>query len=191
MDCCLHRICKRITEYITSKKYSEEDLRVVKICYGIENFFSELLKNVILIIFFFILGYGIEYLVCMFTVFFIRQFMGGIHMKSALGCLLFSLSVYSVTIAADTYLIIPIPLRIMFAVTLLILMILFAPIPSPNRPRYSVKKRRTIKLSGVLGIGITLMGSVIFHDYSNCVFWIYFLQIVEVMMVKILEITTN
>ena len=62
---------------------------------------------------------------------------------------------------------------------------LFAPIPSKQRPKYNQHRKNMIKARGIAGVLIIGAVSLGVKSYNNYIVWIWLLQIIEVMILKL------
>ena len=121
---------------------------------------------------------------CFLTVNLIRVYLGGLHMKTQAGCFMLSFAVYLSAIIGGKMVNIPFAGGIIIFAVIIDMIILYAPIPSRERPVYSYRSRRKIKIRGTVGTCIVFLIAVLFQEYRNFMIWILILQVAEVIVVK-------
>ncbi|HYF75304.1 MAG TPA: accessory gene regulator B family protein [Candidatus Nitrosocosmicus sp.] len=138
-----------IYEVYYRKIMSHKELREMK--YGMEVVFNELNKTLILLLIFAILN-KLNYFLFSFAILStIRCFSGGLHFKTNLSCLLFSIVFFTVTSYYSVYL----PVELLQYRHLVLMLSagvigVISPITSSNRPIKSKRKRRRLKFTAVL-----------------------------------------
>lgn len=182
-----HRIGERVTRYLVGRDYDVADMQCAKVCYAVESILGDVQKDIILFVLFSVTGLFQEFLFCFLTVNLVRRFLGGIHMKTNVGCTLVSVSVYLIAVTAGMF--IPLVGIIVWGIILLTvyLMIRVAPLPAPNRPVYRGKRKRKIQIRGLTGLGILSICTAIYPFCSAFIAWTLILQIVEVGVVLLKE----
>lgn len=99
-------------------------------------------KDLVLFVIFAVSGFFREFLFCFVTVNLVRRFLGGIHMKTNIGCTVASVSVYVIAVAGGVHVIFPYPVVAGLLLFMMYLMATIAPLPSPNRPVYKGERKR-------------------------------------------------
>ena len=182
-----HKIGTCITEYLVGQEYDVADIHCAKICYAVESLVGDLQKNLLLFFVFAISGFFREFLFCFLTVNLVRRFLGGIHMKTNIGCTVVSISVYVLAVVGGT--LAPVSQIVTAGLILVVayLMIKIAPLPSPNRPVYKGERKRKIQIRGLLGLAALSICITIFPACAAFVGWTLVLQIVEAGVVLLRE----
>ena len=94
-----HRIGEHVTRYLVGRDYDVADVQCAKVCYAVESIVGDLQKDLVLFVIFSVSGFFREFLFCFVTVNLVRRFLGGIHMKTNIGCTVASVSVYVIAVA--------------------------------------------------------------------------------------------
>lgn len=174
----------KLTEKVTGKTYDENCNRDVKICYSIENIIDDCEKIMSLLLIFGIAGYLRECAVCYVVIGLTRTYLGGVHMRSWLGCTFMTIAVHICAVVCGTQIDIKNMCGLIF-IGMLLLMVLAAPLPSPQRPLYRGRKRIKIKCRGIIGILIALTGYFVIDNFGNYILWVLLLEIIEVVSVVV------
>lgn len=174
-----HKIGERIAAYLVERPYDAGDLQCAKVCYGVESALGNIQKELLIGAIALLTGYFRAFLFCFLTVNLVRRFFGGLHMKTDLGCTMASVFVYATAITAGTLAVFP---RMVFAGIVLCTgfgMAVFAPLPSPGRPRYGAKRKKKIRARGFTGLGIVCACGLIDPYGANYIAWTLILQLAE------------
>ena len=182
-----HRIGEHVTRYLVGRDYDVADVQCAKVCYAVESIVGDLQKDLVLFVIFAVSGFFREFLFCFVTVNLVRRFLGGIHMKTNIGCTVASVSVYVIAVAGGVHVIFPYPVVAGLLLFTMYLMATIAPLPSPNRPVYKGERKKKIQQKGLIGLGVLSICSVIYPACSTFIAWILILQIVEVGVVVMRE----
>ncbi len=180
----IHELCVKLTGDLLGCAYSEENIKCAKICYGLECLITEIAKIFITFLLFFYMGYGKEFIFCFLVIFFIRRYLGGVHMKTQFGCLLFSLMVYGVAIFWGNHIHITVIGSGVVFIVLIVMMVAFAPIETAESPPYTKREKRNIKIKGLIGIFLIFIMYMIFDSYRGHMMTVFLVQILEVIVVK-------
>lgn len=182
-----HRIGEHVTRYLVGRDYDVADVQCAKVCYAVESIVGDLQKDLVLFVIFAVSGFFREFLFCFVTVNLVRRFLGGIHMKTNIGCTVASVSVYVIAVAGGVHVIFPYPVVAGLLLFTMYLMATIAPLPSPNRPVYKGERKKKIQQKGLIGLGVLSICTVIYPACSTFVALILILQIVEVGVVVFRE----
>ena len=98
-----HRIGEHVTRYLVGRDYDVADVQCAKVCYAVESIVGDLQKDLVLFVIFAVSGFFREFLFCFVTVNLVRRFLGGIHMKTNIGCTVASVSVYVIAVAGGVH----------------------------------------------------------------------------------------
>lgn len=166
-----------------SKKIQEEnlldetDLKIMR--YGMTTIFSETFKTIFFILFFSVLGFFIEIILCILILLTLRTLTGGIHLNTFWRCFFFSFSMLILSI-----IVLPkfIPLNYISVNSLLIvsivMVIFFSPVPSIKKPSRSLTKTKLYKILSLGSVCIwsySLHHIKIFSDVKNVGIWFIFM----------------
>ena len=90
---------------------------------------------------------------------------------------------YIVVLACGENIILSSKLQNSLWVSEIVVIALFAPIPSKQRPKYNQHRKNMIKARGIAGV--LIIGAVSLGVKSYNIVWIWLLQIIEVMILKL------
>lgn len=182
------RLSIAMTERLTGIRYSASCVRSAKIKYSIHSILDDAEKFIVLLAFFSLAGHVGEMLVCMFAILLTRSFIGGVHMRTWQGCMLMTTAVYVTSIMGGTHIYMDVHIAIGLSAVCMALAVWVAPLPSPQRPCCSAKRRRRMRVSSAVGICVTIaLYFMLAESYSNCIAWVWLLQIIEVVCVVIVR----
>ena len=91
----IDRICTYLTNKIRKEMPEIDDERAEIIMYGLQNIIGELPKGIIILIIAYLLGIFELTLISILIIAPYRCFSGGIHMKTHIGCIIYTLILYS------------------------------------------------------------------------------------------------
>lgn len=169
--------------FVQSLELSEVD--AIKLRYMLEVIINEILKMMIIFIPFYVLGEGWSYVYCLITLMIIRPMTGGFHIKTFLGCLIFT----SCFLGTSMFLIKTVPLEqplLSFVCFFdLVILVCFAPIVPKQRPRYSEHKMFQSKLISIMIVATTFGLYVISnHPYFTYAVWVITLQCMQLLIAE-------
>lgn len=157
-----------------------DDERAEIIMYGLQNIIGELPKGVIILIIAYFLGIFKLTLVSMLIIAPYRGFSGGVHMKTHIGCIIYTLILYSGSALLGKYIILTGITKYITAFTVwtfcMIMIKLYAPADTENVPILMEKERKqkqifsyiTLTIEFIIAIFIsntTIVGIIIFGDF--------------------------
>ena len=157
-----------------------------KMRYAMTVLFNESIKLILLFLIFRFLGYQSLFLFSFMVLVSIRIFAGGIHCEKNISCFVASLIFFLLSvIILPQYLITIAPkILILISVTSVLFIIFLAPLPSPQRPIQSEKRKK--RLQG-LAIFFTLFWQGILWFFIqdpvffSCGIWTIFLQSIQLL----------
>ena len=91
----IDKICTYLTEKIRKEMPEIDDERAELIMYGLQNIVGELPKGIIILVIAYLLGLLELTLISVLIIAPYRCFSGGVHMKTHLGCIIYTLVLYS------------------------------------------------------------------------------------------------
>lgn len=174
------------------QEYAADDLERIKLNYGLVVLKNELVKLVIMGLFYLVIGKFLLFLFATVILLPVRAFSGGLHMKGNISCFLFSFCFfYLAVVLLPGVSLSAVILFIILACTSVSLMIC-APVDSPQKPILSKARYNSFKIKccvlTVLTDGI-LTGLYLF-GYKNLAaigIWIIALQSIQLLTAKILR----
>ena len=174
-----HAISIRIVEKLTSKKYDEEDIQCLKCVYALECILAEGEKTIVIFLFFALFHQAMQFFACFITTVLIRTFLGGIHQKTMFRCVMFSILIYTAAILCGHYIEIPTLIMVVIVLGEMVIVYLFAPIPSKERPIYTQSQRKKLKFNALAGVAICSVILIGFSEVRNTMVWMMLLQQIE------------
>lgn len=123
--------------------------------------------------------------ICSFLVIFsVKQFLGGTHRKTFLGCLLFSLFFFQLVVELTIHMKFDHILYVLLGYGCLIC--LRAPLQYGQIKVYKKKEKQMCKIKAMLCIGIWVILALIIpnKDFRQTVFWTLCLQLIEILRVE-------
>ena len=176
----IDKICTYLTNRIRKEMPEIDDERAEIIMYGLQNIIGELPKGVIILIIAYFLGIFKLTLVSMLIIAPYRGFSGGVHMKTHIGCIIYTLILYSGSALLGKYIILTGLTKYITAFTVwtscMIMIKLYAPADTENVPILMEKERKqkqifsyiTLTIEFIIAILIsntTIVGIIIFGDF--------------------------
>ena len=162
----------------------DDHLTVVKIRYALEIIRNEAVKLIILGVLFAVLGSGMEYIFSMVLLLPLRMFSGGMHMKTNIGCF-----IYSLVFCMLTIILLPMApinqavLFSLFAVSIAV-MAMLSPVASYKRPiktearRFTLQKKAWICLS-IESVVLIIIWHLGLQEYFVIGVWVVTLQALQ------------
>ena len=176
----IDKICTYLTNRIRKEMPEIDDERAEIIMYGLQNIIGEFPKGIVILIIAYFLGIFKLTLMSLLIVAPYRCFSGGVHMKTHIGCIIYTLVLYSGSALLGKYIVLTgtVKYAVAFIVwTFCMIMIkLYAPADTENVPILMAKERKQkqifsyIILTVEIGIAIfisnnTITGIIIFGDF--------------------------
>lgn len=168
------RLSAAITNFV-SANFPEKDKEELEIIgYGIEGIVTTFFKTIVI----FIIGYYLKILLPLALAIasfgLLRTFAAGMHLRNGWTCMLFSSTLFLAIAYAGIY--IPLPRLVktgVFAVSFLLLY-LYAPADTEERPLVCEKNRRDLKTSAIVTAGIIFVIAMILPEENivgNVITW--------------------
>ena len=163
-----------------------DEVTVAKVQYALLVILDEVEKFILLSLLF-----GFFYEVGKFYLAFLalgslRIFMGGSHRSTKIGCLLSSLVNFGMILYLSVLLYVPVSAAGGVACLLLLEIVLWVPLASPQQLRYNTQQKRKLKKKAL--IALTAWGCVVPFlpvEAGNIVFWSLAFQAMEVLVVML------
>lgn len=152
---------------------NESELRIMK--YGMSTVLSEVVKTIFFISFFSILGFSKGIFICILILLTLRTLTGGIHLNTFWSCFLFSFSMLLLPIVFFPNFISlnHIAQGVLLSISIL-LIIIFAPVPSIKRPTKMKTKLRIYKVLSIVSVSIwsyVLYYGKLFFGFEDIGIW--------------------
>lgn len=176
----IDKFCAYLTNKIQKEMPEIDDERAEIIMYGLQNLIGELPKGIIILIIAYFLGIFKLTLISMFIIAPYRCFSGGVHMKTHIGCIIYTLILYSGSALLGKYIVLDGMIKYLLAGLIwsfsIIMIKLYAPADTENVPILSKKERKqkqlfsyiVLTLEIIIAIMInnsTIAGIIIFGDF--------------------------
>ncbi len=176
----IDKICTYLTNRIRKEMPEIDDERAEIIMYGLQNIIGELPKGIIILITAYFMGIFKLTLISMLIIAPYRGFSGGVHMKTHIGCIIYTLILYSGSALLGKYIILTGISKYVTAFIVwtfcMIMIKLYAPADTENVPILVEKERKqkqifsyiTLTVEIIIAIFIsntTIAGIIIFGDF--------------------------
>ena len=175
----IDKICTYLTNKIRKEMPEIDDEKAEIIMYGLQNIIGELPKGIIIMFIAYILGIFELTLVAVLIIAPYRCFSGGVHMKSHIGCIIYTLILYSGSALMGKYIILTGVTKYILAAIVwafcMAMIKLYAPADTENVPILRKQERKQkqafsyiiLTIEFIIAIFIsntTIVGIIIFGD---------------------------
>lgn len=176
------KFCMFLTNRIRKEMPEVDDERAEIIMYGLQNIIGEMPKGIIILAIAYFLGIFKLTLMAILIVAPYRCFSGGVHMKTHLGCIIYTLILYSGSALLGKYIVLTGLTKYIVATVVwvfcMIMIKLYAPADTENVPILQKKERRQkqifsyiiLTLEFIIAIFINnpiIAGIIIFGDFTQ------------------------
>lgn len=142
----IDKFCAYLTKKIRKEMPEVDDERAEVIMYGLQNIIGELPKGIIILIIAYILGIFKLTVISILIIAPYRCVSGGVHMKTHIGCIIYTLLLYSGSSLLGKYIVFTGNVKIMLAIAIwifcMIMIKLYAPADTENLPILRKKERK-------------------------------------------------
>ena len=142
----IDRICTYLTNKIRKEMPEIDDERAEIIMYGLQNIIGELPKGIIILIIAYLLGIFELTLISILIIAPYRCFSGGVHMKTHIGCITYTLILYSGSALIGKYVVLSGIIKYITAFIIwafcMIMIKFYAPADTENVPILRKKERK-------------------------------------------------
>lgn len=175
----IDKFCAYLTKKIRKEMPEVDDERAEVIMYGLQNIIGELPKGIIILIIAYILGIFKLTVISILIIAPYRCVSGGVHMKTHIGCIIYTLLLYSGSSLLGKYIALTGNAKIMLAIVVwifcMIMIKLYAPADTENLPILRKKERKQKQILSYIIItseiliaifikNTTISGIIIFGD---------------------------
>ena len=175
----IDKFCAYLTKKIRKEMPEVDDERAEIIMYGLQNIIGELPKGIIILIIAYILGIFKLTVISILIIAPYRCVSGGVHMKTHIGCIIYTLLLYSGSSLLGKYIVLTGNAKIMLAIVVwifcMIMIKLYAPADTENLPILRKKERKQKQILSYIIItseiliaifikNTTISGIIIFGD---------------------------
>ena len=176
----IDKLCTYLTNKIRKEMPEINDERAEVIMYGLQNIIGELPKGIIILIIAYILGIFKLTVISILIIAPYRCVSGGVHMKTHIGCIIYTLLLYSGSSLLGKYIVLTGNVKIMLAIAIwifcMIMIKLYAPADTENLPILRKKERKQKQILSYIIItseiliaifikNTTISGIIIFGDF--------------------------
>ena len=174
------KICTYLTNKIRKEMPEIDNERAEIIMYGLQNIIGELPKGIIILLIAYFFGIFKITLIAVLIIAPYRCFSGGVHMKTHIGCIIYTLILYSGSALLGKYIILTGTIKYIISFTLwvfcMLMIKLYAPADTENVPILRAKERRQKQIfsyiiltfefiMAILISNTTIVGIIIFGDF--------------------------
>lgn len=165
----IERICESLTKIIQEQMPEVDNERAEVIKYGLEIIIGEIPKLILLVVVAIILKIGWLVVFAYLTMLPYKVMAGGFHLKTNIGCLIGTFTVYYGNVLLSKYMVIePIYLKYIIIIATwifsIIMISLYAPADTINLPILRKKERKTKKILSYIFATIMLIGSLVIKN---------------------------
>lgn len=165
----IEKICESLTKKIQEQMPEVDNERAEVIKYGLEIIIGEIPKLILLIVVAIILKIGWLVVFAYLTMLPYKVMAGGFHLKTNIGCLIGTFTVYYGNVLLSKYMVIePIYLKYIIIIATwifsIIMISLYAPADTINLPILRKKERKTKKILSYIFATIMLIGSLVIKN---------------------------
>lgn len=176
----IDKFCAYLTKKIRKEMPEVDDERAEVIMYGLQNIIGELPKGIIILIIAYILGIFKLTVISILIIAPYRSVSGGVHMKTHIGCIIYTLLLYSGSSLLGKYIVLTGNVKIVLAIAVwifcMIMIKLYAPADTENLPILRKKERKQKQILSYIIItseilitifikNTTISGIIIFGDF--------------------------
>lgn len=176
----IDKFCAYLTKKIRKEMPEVDDERAEVIMYGLQNIIGELPKGIIILIIAYILGIFKLTVISILIIAPYRCVSGGVHMKTHIGCIIYTLLLYNGSSLLGKYIVLTGNVKIVLAIAVwifcMIMIKLYAPADTENLPILRKKERKQKQILSYIIItseiliaifikNTTISGIIIFGDF--------------------------
>ncbi len=141
----IDKFCESLTNKIRREMPEIDDERAKVIMYGLQNIIGELPKGIIILLIAYFLGIFKLTLISVLIIAPYRVFSGGVHMKTHIGCIIYTLTLYSGSALLGKYIVLEGIIKYITAISVWIfgmaMIRIYAPADTENVPILRKKER--------------------------------------------------
>lgn len=162
------KFCMFLTNRIRKEMPEVDDERAEIIMYGLQNIIGEFPKGIIILVIAYFLGIFKLTLISILIVAPYRCFSGGVHMKTHLGCIIYTSILYSGSALIGKYMVLAGIAKYITALTIwifcMIMIKLYAPADTENFPILRKKERKQKQMLSYIILTAELLISIIIKN---------------------------
>lgn len=174
---------ERYEEYLKRQQVSTENIQ--KSLYMIRVIYYEVAKMLLLFLIFLLLREVRVFFVLLVSVVLLRSNVGGIHFSTQRACITASVCMFLAMLALGRYFIFsPICAGVLIVISN-VMILKFAPVPSKQRPIYSLRRKKIFKIRGMCVLNLLFIFANLNRQYGNYVLWVLAFQQLELIIAMI------
>ena len=162
------KFCMFLTNRIRKEMPEVDDERAEIIMYGLQNIIGEMPKGIIILVIAYFLGIFKLTLISILIVAPYRCFSGGVHMKTHLGCIIYTSILYSGSALIGKYMVLAGIAKYITALTIwifcMIMIKLYAPADTENVPILQKKERRQKQIFSYIILTLEFIVAIIINN---------------------------
>lgn len=162
------KFCMFLTNRIRKEMPEVDDERAEIIMYGLQNIIGEFPKGIIILVIAYFLGIFKLTLISILIVAPYRCFSGGVHMKTHLGCIIYTSILYSGSALIGKYIVLAGIAKYITALTIwifcMIMIKLYAPADTENVPILQKKERRQKQIFSYIILTLEFIVAIIIKN---------------------------
>lgn len=166
----IDKICEILTNKIRKEMPEIDDERAEIIMYGLQNIIGELPKGIIILLIAYFLGIFKLTLISLLIIAPYRCFSGGVHMKTHIGCIVYTLTLYSGSALLGKYISIDGITKYVLAFSVwtfcMIMLKMYAPADTENVPILRKKERKQKQIFSYIILTVEFIIAVIIKDIT-------------------------
>lgn len=164
----IDKFCQYLTNKIRKEMPEVDDERAEIIMYGLQNIIGELPKGILILLIAYFLGIFKLTLMAVLIVAPYRCFSGGVHMKTHIGCIIYTLILYSGSALLGKYIILKgiakyVTASIIWAFCMTMIK-LYAPADTENVPILMKKERRQKQIFSYIILTVEFLIAIIINN---------------------------
>ena len=164
----IDKICMFLTNRIRKEMPDVDDERAEIIMYGLQNIIGEMPKGIIILIIAYFLGIFKLTLIAVLIVAPYRCFSGGVHMKTHIGCIVYTLLLYSGSALLGKYIVLVGSTKYIVSAIIwffcMIMVKLYAPADTENVPILQKKERRQKQIFSYIILTVEFIIAVVINE---------------------------
>lgn len=164
----IDKICTYLTNKIRKEMPEIDDERAEIIMYGLQNIIGELPKGVLILIIAYFLGIFKLTLMAVLIIAPYRCFSGGVHMKTHIGCIIYTLILYSGSALIGKYVVLTEITKYVTAIIVwlfcMIMIKMYAPADTENVPILMKKERRQKQIFSYIILTVEFIIAILINN---------------------------
>lgn len=158
----IERISNKILKLLVNENSNKQDKEIL--LFGITRIVEDIPKTIGIVLIGLILGIIKEIIVVTLVMMLYKTFVGGVHAKTNMGCFIYSVLFYLVTIYSAKYLCfngyIQNVINILVYIFAVYTIVVYAPADVPEIPKVDENLRRTLKTKSMISLNLIYMISI-------------------------------